>query len=177
MSILFQFAHPYPHRSKANIALLDAVSDIPNVTVNDLYALYPKLHVDVEREQALLREADVLVIQHPFYWYSSPALLKEWMDVVLEQGFAYGPGGTALRGKTWLHSVTTGMGEDAYGPQGLNQATMAELLIPFERTARFCGMEWMEPMIFHAAHDLDIERIRSHGQALRRLLEAMGESR
>ena len=173
MSILFQFTHPYPHRSRVNRVLLDAVRDLPNVLVNDLYALYPKLHVDVEREQALLRESDAVVFQHPFYWYSAPALLKEWIDVVLEQGFAYGPGGTDLHGKIWLHSVTTGMGEDAYGPQGLNQATMAELLKPFERTARFCGMAWMEPVIFHGAHETNAERIAAHGQTLRQRLEAL----
>jgi glutathione-regulated potassium-efflux system ancillary protein KefG len=173
MSILFQFAHPYPHHSKANIALLEAVRNLEAVKVNDLYALYPKLHVDVEREQALLREADVVVFQHPFYWYSGPALLKEWIDVVLEHGFAYGPGGNALQGKTWLHSVTTGMAEDTYGPEGLNQATMAELLKPFERTARFCGMKWMEPLVFHAAHELDSELIRRHGVTLRSLLQTM----
>ena len=174
MSILFQFAHPYPHRSKVNRALLEAVSGLPRVRVNDLYALYPKLHVDVEREQALLREAEVVVFQHPFYWYSAPALLKEWIDVVLEQGFAYGPGGTALHGKRWLHSVTTGMGEDAYGPEGLNRATMEELLIPFERTARFCGMAWMTPLIFHGAHEAEPARIAAHGRVLRDALEALG---
>ena len=174
MSILFQFAHPYPHRSKVNRALLEVVRALPNVRVNDLYALYPRLHVDVEREQALLREFDVVVFQHPFYWYSAPALLKEWIDVVLEHGFAYGPGGTALHGKTWLHSVTTGMGEDAYGPEGLNEATMAELLKPFERTARFCGMGWREPLVFHGTYAADAERIAEHGQVLRNLLEAIG---
>jgi len=174
MSILFQFTHPYPHRSRVNRVLLDAVRDLPNVLVNDLYALYPKLHVDVEREQALLRESDAVVFQHPFYWYSAPALLKEWIDVVLEQGFAYGPGGTALHGKIWLHSVTTGMGGDAYGPEGLNQATMAELLKPFERTARFCGMGWQAPLVFHGAHEADAGRIAEHGRALRSLLETLG---
>ncbi|MFZ4702689.1 MAG: NAD(P)H-dependent oxidoreductase, partial [Candidatus Methylumidiphilus sp.] len=137
-----------------------------NVRVNDLYLLYPKLYVDVEREQALLREADWVVFQHPFYWYSAPALLKEWMDVVLEQGFAYGQGGTALHKKIWLHSVTTGMADHAYTPEGINAATMTELLKPFERTARFCGMIWKDPLIFHGAHDTEEGRINQHTQAL-----------
>lgn len=174
MNILIQFVHPYPHHSKVNRALLEAVRHLPNVRVNDLYALYPRLHVDVEREQALLREAGMVVFQHPFYWYSGPALLKEWIDVVLEQGFAYGPGGTALHGKIWLHSVTTGQHEEAYAPEGLNEATMAELLKPFERTARFCGMRWREPLVFHGAHEADARRVAEHGRALRRLLEAAG---
>jgi len=44
----------------------------------------------------------MIVFHHPFYWYSSPAILKEWQDLVLEYGFAYGHEGTALRGKKSL---------------------------------------------------------------------------
>lgn len=171
MTILFQFVHPYPERSRVNRALLEMVRGVPKIRVNDLYARYPNLHVDIEREQALLRAAEVVVFQHPFYWYSGPALLKEWIDVVLEQGFAYGAGNMALHGKSWLHSVTTGMPEEAYSPDGIHQATVAELLKPFERTARFCGMRWLEPVVFHGAYAADEERIARHGQALRHRLE------
>ena len=177
MSILIQFIHPYPHRSKVNRALLAAVQELPGVKVNDLYAAYPDLQVDVEREQALLREADWVVFQHPFYWYSAPALLKEWIDVVLEQGFAYGAGATALQHKTWLHSVTTGMQGHAYTSEGINRSTMTELLKPFERTARFCGMKWMEPLIFHGAYDTDELRIEQHALALRNLLQTLTEEK
>lgn len=173
MSILIQFIHPYPHRSKVNRALLAAVQELPRVKVNDLYAAYPDLHVDVGREQALLRDADWVVFQHPLYWYSAPALLKEWIDVVLEQGFAYGDGVTALQHKTWLHSVTTGMQGHAYTSEGINHSTMTELLKPFELTARFCGMNWMEPLIFHGAYDPDELRIKQHALALRNLLQTL----
>jgi len=172
MTILIQFIHPYPLRSRINRALLEAVLDLPDVRVNDLYARYPNLYVDVEREQGLLRSANLLVFQHPLYWYSGPSLLKEWIDVVLEQGFAYGAGGTALHGKAWLHSVTTGMPEEAYSPQGIIQSTIAELLKPFERTAGFCGMQWLDPLVFHDAHEADEARIARHGEAFRALLEA-----
>lgn len=170
MKILFQFVHPYPHRSRVNRALLEAVRNRPEVLINDLYSRYPRLHIDVEREQALLREAEWVVFQHPFYWYSAPSLLKEWIDVVLEQGFAYGPEGNSLRGKSWLQSVTTGMHGQTYTAEGLNRATMTELLKPFERTARFCGMDWLEPLIFHGSHDADDDSIERHCQTLLRLL-------
>ena len=60
------------------------------VRLHDLYEAYPDFLIDVEAEQALLLEHDVIVFQHPVYWYSSPAILKEWQDLVLEHGFAYG---------------------------------------------------------------------------------------
>lgn len=172
MSILVQFVHPYPERSRVNRALVAALQDLPAVTVNELYARYPNFYVDVEREQTLLRAADLIVFQHPFYWYSGPALLKEWIDVVLAQDFAHGSE-AALRGKRWLHSVTTGMPATAYAPGVPGRATMTELLKPFESTASFCGMTWLEPMVFHAAHEADPDRVARHALALRERLAAL----
>ena len=101
-SILLTFAHPAYHKSRANRALLEAVQTLDRLTVNDLYETYPDFMIDVPREQELLLSHDVLVFQHPFYWYSSPAHLKEWLDLVLTHGFAYGHEGKALLGKKWL---------------------------------------------------------------------------
>jgi glutathione-regulated potassium-efflux system ancillary protein KefG len=75
----------------------------------------------------------VIVLHHPFYWYSAPALLKEWMDLVLELGWAYGPGGVALRGKLMLNAITTGGSAEAYRAEGKNRFTMRELLAPFDQ--------------------------------------------
>ena len=76
--VLIQFAHPALQKSRVNRRLIAAVSNLENVTVNDLYEEYPDFSVNVKREQDLLRSHDIVVFQHPFYWYSSPALLKEW---------------------------------------------------------------------------------------------------
>ena len=89
------------------------------MTIHDLYEVYPTLSIDVKREQALLLEHDVIVFQHPFYWYSCPAILKEWQDLVLEHGWAYGVGGTQLRGKITLNAITTGGPAHAYRPRRL----------------------------------------------------------
>lgn len=172
MNILFQFVHPYPERSRANRAILEAVADIPGIVVNDLYASYPQFYVDIKREQSLLVAADLVVFQHPVYWYSAPALLKEWLDVVLEPGFAYGSRGLALQGKTWLHSITSGMGPDAYTQDGFNAATMTDFLKPFEATARFCGMHWQKPMLFHDARASSEDALRRHCTEVRNRLLA-----
>ena len=52
--------------------------------------------IDVHAEQKLLLDHDIIIWQHPFYWYSAPAIIKEWMDLVLEHGFAYGENGRSL---------------------------------------------------------------------------------
>ena len=56
----------------------------------------------------MLEAADRVVLQFPMYWYSTPALLKQWQDDVLLYGWAYGSTGTALHGKELLLAVSVG---------------------------------------------------------------------
>lgn len=147
--VLVLFAHPAFQKSRAHRELAAAARGTEGVTFHDLYEAYPDFQIDVAREQALLLAHDAIVFQHPFYWYSCPALLKEWLDLVLEFGFAYGPAGTRLHGKSLLSVITTGGGAQAYTPEGHNRFTMAELLRPFEQTAALCGMTWLPPFIVH----------------------------
>ena len=106
--ILIIYAHPYPQRSRAGRVLLGAVRDLPDIEVHSLYELYPDFDIDVDAEQAALKRADLVVWMHPIYWYSVPAMLKHWFDVVLLRGWAYGEGGDALQGKHCLWVTTTG---------------------------------------------------------------------
>ena len=165
--VLILFAHPALQRSRVNRALIEAVRDLDGVSFHDLYEAYPDLHIDLQAEQALLREHDVIIFQHPFYWYSSPAILKEWMDLVLEWGFAYGDDGTALRGKKLLTAITAGGPQDAYRREGFNYFSVRELLTPFEQTARLCGMEYLEPFVVHAAGRLTPDEIARASVAYR----------
>ena len=177
--ILVLLAHPARRRSRANAALRAAAEAVEGVTLHDLYEAYPDFLIDVEAEQALLVEHDVIVFQHPVYWYSSPAILKEWLDLVLEHGFAYGRDGTALAGKALLSAVTAGGGEAAYGPGGLNRHSIEEFLRPFEATARLCHMRWLPPFILHGTHLLEQPALERHAgeyvallQELRDMVEA-----
>lgn len=176
--ILLQFAHPVLERSRVNRRLLEAVRDVEGVTVNDLYELYPTMTIDVAREQALLLAHDVIVFQHPFYWYSGPAILKEWQDLVLEHGWAYGKGGTHLRGKITLNAISTGGPESAYHAEGYNRFTMRELLAPWDQTAHLCGMKFLAPFSVHAALKVrSADDIAGERAAYRRLLEALRDDR
>jgi glutathione-regulated potassium-efflux system ancillary protein KefG len=172
-SILIQFAHPAIHKSRVNRALLAAAAGAEGVTVNDLYATYPDFLIDVRREQRLLRQHDVIVFQHPFFWYSTPALLKEWLDLVLEFGFAYGTGGTALNGKVMLNAITSGGSEAAYQHDGHNRFEIQELLAPFDQTAHLCGMRYLPPFVVPATFRLGAAEIAEHAACYRRVLEAL----
>ena len=90
------------------------VSNERGVTINSLYDRYPDFYIDVIAEQQLLLEHDIIIWQHPFFWYSGPALLKEWFDLVLQHGFAYGEKGLKLQGKKAMSVITTGGRQDVY---------------------------------------------------------------
>jgi glutathione-regulated potassium-efflux system ancillary protein KefG len=172
--ILVLFAHPAFEKSRVNQHLARAARETAGVTFNDLYEEYPDFAIDVQREQKLLLEHDVIVWQHPFYWYSSPALLKEWQDLVLEHGFAYGSKGTALHGKIALNAITTGGPESSYQKTGYNRFTLRELLTPFEQTANLCGMTYLAPFVTPGTHRLDLEKdLPEFGKLYRRALEGL----
>jgi putative NADPH-quinone reductase len=150
MKTLVVLAHPdLEGRSIANRIIVDAVRPLPQVTVKDLSRECPSFRFDVGREQAALAAADAVVFQFPFYWYSVPGILKEWMDQVLTYGFAYGSTGDKLRGKRFLVSTTVGGPADAYCAGGYNNFTIAELLKPLRQMANLTGMRYHRPVVSH----------------------------
>ena len=175
-AILVLYAHPDPPASRINRAMVAAIDGLQGVTVHDLYAAYPDFFVDVGREKALLLDADIVVLQHPMNWYSAPALMKEWIDRVLERGWAFGKGGTALQGKHMLSAISTGGPPQAYEPEGYNRYSVAEFLRPFERTAVLCGMNWLPPFVFQGAFRTDDGKIRDHAEEYRKHLIALRDT-
>lgn len=153
-NILIILAHPNLANSQINRTFIDAIEQNDKVTIHDLYLTYPDGVIDIDAEQAKLSSADVVIFQHPFYWYSAPAILKEWFDLVLQFNYAYGPKGNALKGKQWLTVITTGGSKEAYCTQGHNRFTIRELLTPFDQTAHLCEMEFLPPFVAHSARNL-----------------------
>lgn len=160
--ILILYAHPTPHHSRVNRRLAQAAAKMPNVKLHDLYELYPDFHIPVRREQALLLEADLIVFQHPVQWYSMPALLKQWVDSVFTPGWAYGPGGDALRGKDFWLVATLGGSERSYQAEGHNQRPFSAFLPPFQQTAELCGMRWLPPHLLFGAHQVNQQALAAY---------------
>lgn len=171
--ILILFAHPALQKSRVNRVLITTVRDLPGVTFNDLYEAYPEFDIDVKSEQELLVRNDIIVFQHPLFWYSTPAMIKEWEDLVLEHGWAYGHEGAALRGKKMLIVTTTGGSEGAYQRGGHNRFTLRELLVPLEQTASLCGMDFLPPFVVHGTHLMTEDEIHRHAWDYRRAIEAL----
>jgi glutathione-regulated potassium-efflux system ancillary protein KefG len=172
--ILILAAHPAPRRSVAGKALRKAARDIEGVTFADLYAEYPRQDIDADAEQARAEAHDVIIFLHPFFWYSTPSILKDWQDIVLEHGWAYGHDGKALTGKLFFSALTAGGPEEAYSPEGYNHFPVRTLLSPLEQTADLCGMVYLPPFAFFAAgHAHEDHRIDAHVAEWKGLLMAL----
>lgn len=173
MKILLLFAHPRLENSRANQQLLKAIPQSDNITVHDLYENYPQFDIDVAREKELLLMHDIIIWQHPFYWYSAPPLVKQWIDLVLEFGWAYGPGGTALEGKYIFNAISTGGNRAAYCEQGYNQCTINQFLLPFRQTAKLCHMTYLPPFVVHGTHRLSNDELKSISMDYQRFLQQL----
>lgn len=168
--VLVLFAHPAYHKSRINKALIESVSDFEGVTINNLYEKYPDFFIDVIAEQKLLVDHDVIIWHHPFYWYSAPAIIKEWMDLVLQHGFAYGKRGTALEGKCALSAISTGGTKEVYCAEGSNHYTINQFLIPFNQTAQLCRMKYLPPFVVHGSHTLTGDELKKYAADYRKLI-------
>ena len=171
--ILILFAHPALGKSRINRRLLAAAGTVKGVTIHDLYEEYPDFMIDVKREQDLLEKHDVILFQHPFYWYSCPAILKEWLDLVLQHGFAFGEQGRALEGKWQASVLSTGGPAGAYRADGYNYFTVRQLLAPFEQTARLCRMVWLPPFLVQGSFALDEAGLDRQAAVYIRVLELL----
>ena len=172
--VLVLFAHPSQHRSEVNQPLFELAKQIDGVTAVDLYAEYPTFNINIDREQQRLVDHDVIIFQFPLYWYSTPAILKEWQDLVLEYSFAYGPDGDALTGKAFFCSLTAGGTADAYHADGYNHFTIRQLLYPLEQMASLTGMLYLPPFaLFGSRTALEEKRIDGHLNAWRDLLQRL----
>lgn len=177
-TILVLFGHPAFRRSTINAALRKAVETLDGVAFHDLYANYPDFLIDVPHEQQLCESHDIIIFQHPFYWYSTPAIVKEWFDLVLEHGWAYGSAGNALNGKITFQALTAGGSEENYRTDGLNLFTIRELTTPFRATANLCGMDWLPPFAVLGIHQgLPEKDCARHAENYRRTLIALRDER
>jgi len=171
--VLIQFAHPTLSKSSIQKTLENYCRKVKGVTFNDLYEYYPDLFIDVKREQELISRHDIIIFQHPFYWYSSPPILKQWQDLVLEYNWAYGPEGRALAGKKMFNALSCGGGKEAYHETGYNRFPVSQFLLPFNQTAHLCKMEYLPPFVIHETYTMTNDQLKNYGEQYANLLTAL----
>ena len=176
--LLLYYAHPAQRFSHTNAAMALAAQSVSNITFVDLYAEYPRHNIDADREQARLLDHEVILFQFPLFWYATPSLVKEWQDLVLEHGFAYGAGGTALDGKTMMLAITAAGSAEAYTSNGYQHYPLRTFLTPLEQTARLCKMRFPAPYVMYGSlHAVEEDRVAPHAAGYARLLAAIRDGR
>ena len=142
-NVLIISGHPDLKTSNANKAILEELEKLlPEAEIRKLDELYPDYQIDIKAEQAALVKADIIVFQYPTHWYSVPALLKVYIDKVMEHSWAYGSKGNALKGKFFIASTTVGGPEKEYQHEGIVGYTMDEFSAFIKRYTVTCKMEF-----------------------------------
>ena len=172
MKTLVIVTHPNITQSRINRAWLEALNEQSAITVHELYRAYPDEAIDVEREQALLQAHDRVIFQYPFYWYSTPPLLKRWFDDVLQYGWAYGPGGDKMKGKEIGVAVSTYGSADSYQPAGLNRFTLNELLKPIQALVNYIDARYVPHFTINDTSNVTETQLRISQEAYVRYINA-----
>jgi len=176
--LIVYYAHPGHKYSHVNRFMAREAAAIDGISYVDMYRDYPRFDIDADVEQQRLLEHDVVVFQFPMFWYSTPSIIKEWQDLVLEHGFAYGAGGDELDGKRLQLAVTAAGPEEAYTPAGYQHFPIRTFLTPLEQTARLCRMHFSAPYVLYSALQAPGKGlVEPHVDGYRRLLEAIRDDR
>lgn len=114
-----------------------------------------QLAADITSEQAKVMWADMIILQFPLWWYSMPAIMKGWMDRVLNKKFAVFSGGEStkgpLQGKKALIITTVGATEADFSSDGA-LGDISLTLHPIQKGIfRFIGLDALDPVIGYNA--------------------------
>ena len=172
--LLVYYAHPGNKHSRVNKKLAQIAKEHSSLTFVDLYQEYPRYDINVDLEQERLIQHDVILFQHPLFWYSTPSLIKEWIDLVLEHGFAFGAGGDKLKGKIMMNATSAAGPEDAYASKGYQHYPLRTFLTPLEQTARLCHMQYSAPYVLYSSLTAEEDKeIAQHVEGYRAMLDAI----
>ena len=112
---------------------------------------------DRSEELDRLAQYDRVIFQFPLYWYQAPAVLKVWIDQVLDQGTGLG----FIAGKELGLVVIAGAPARNYQLAGREGVTVSDLLSPYYALSRYLGMRFLEPFtIFQFAYLSEAEKMR-----------------
>lgn len=184
MKTLVIYGHPDYQNSFANKTILEEFSrNSPKAEIVNIAEKYPDGNFNVEAEQQKLLEADVLVFEFPFWWYSAPSIIHKYMEKVFTHGFAYGEEGKALQGTRLVLSFTAGGNREAYTKEGYQHYTIEDFMPQFIAMANLTGMQLIDTIVSYgmaitdpedAQHVSEVEsEARDHGRRLSEIVNKM----
>ena len=136
----------------------------------------------IRESQRLLTESNVVIFQFPLWWFSMPAILKNWIDKTFAFDFAYngrknrwfsnGP----FREKRAMLSVTTSGPQGTYTDQGIN-GDIERVLWPIHNgILNFTGFRVLRPFIFWSSDKLNEDAKTLYELAFVKRLQRLEES-
>lgn len=141
--VLVVSGHPDSKNSIATKTIMEEIGKaLPNAELLYLDRAYPDFKIDADKERQRVRNADIIVLQYPIYWYTPPAIMKRWQEEVFVFGFAHDAKGGLLGGKKLLLSMTSGAPESHYHLGGRMNYPMEVFQIPLQQFANLCGMDF-----------------------------------
>mgnify|MGYP000135852355 CR=1 FL=1 len=143
-NILIISGHTDLNDSVANKAIIEeTLRLLPHAKVVYLDKLYPDFKIDVKAEQEKLENADIIVLQFPFFWYSMPSIMQRWIEETFKHGWSHGRTGDKLKGKKVIVSLTTGAPASMYRKNEGAEHDMGEYLLPIVATCKLCQMDYL----------------------------------
>ena len=160
MKTLVILVHPDMENSKINKSWKEELEKYPDkITIHELYKEYPDWNIDIKKEQELILKHDNIIFEFPLYWYSSPPILKKWLDDVLSFNWAYG-NEYRLKGKNIGFAVSVGGPKKEYSKTGSVRFSMDEILVPFEATVKYIKANLISHYIlFDATESLNEKKL------------------
>lgn len=161
MKTLVIVSHPYPDQSVVVNALQKIAENTTDVRVRNLETLYGANinGFDVVAEQKAHEGVDRIVYLFPIHWFNLTPMLKAYLNHVWSYGWAFGPNGTALKGKEMQVVVTAGATEHTYSVNGLIQSSISEVLTPMKASGIYVGMNYKTPLAFFETMGVSKERL------------------
>ncbi|TKC80219.1 NAD(P)H-dependent oxidoreductase [Trinickia terrae] len=135
---------------------------------------------DIQNELKKLLDCDLLVLNFPLFWFSTPAILKGWLDRVLVSGSVYGGmrfydrGG--LKGKRAIVSFTLGGQAHMLDTNGIHGPIEGMLKHLLQGTLAYTGLDVLAPFVaWHVPYVTNEKRLEYLDAWRKRLPSLMDE--
>lgn len=157
MKTIVYLAHPDLASSTSHQFLLSSGKEIATCEYVDLTTEFQENQqtFNISEERQRLLQYDRIIFQFQLHWYQAPAIMKQWLDAVLDQDDSSTVFYKQLAGKELGIVLIAGIKAEHYQAGGREQLTISDLLSPYEALARHFSMKYLAPFTIHQFNYMD----------------------